>query len=138
MVDGSHPPPTLSRGPSIDCLYLSGKSMAKDLSNKIAVCPSAWWRHLFKLCGYTERTAKSLMDCFDANSSTVAHMLTFDQSTVTVTIQFANTDNFLDRVENELGSNDDTVSLDKSEGEHHDLYQPLKYLRQQKHPLPWL
>jgi hypothetical protein len=32
-----------SCGPSIDCLYLSGNSMAKDLSNKIAVCPLAWW-----------------------------------------------------------------------------------------------
>ncbi len=29
-----------SRDPSTDCLYLSGNSIAKDLSNKIAVYPS--------------------------------------------------------------------------------------------------
>jgi hypothetical protein len=55
-------------------------------------------------------------DCFDADSSAVAHMSTFDQSTGTVTTQFANTDDFIDQVENELGSDDDTVSLDKSKG----------------------
>ncbi len=88
---------TPSRGPSIDCLYLLGNSMAKDLSNKIAVCPSAWWWHLFKLRGYTEHIVKSLMDYFDANSSAVAHMSTFDQSTGTVTTQFANTDVSLTR-----------------------------------------
>ncbi len=56
------------------------------------------------------------MDCFDADSSAVAPMSTFDQSTGTVTTQFANTDDFLDRVENNLGSDDDAVSLDKSKG----------------------
>jgi hypothetical protein len=90
--------------------------MAKDLSNKIAMCPSAWWWRLFKLRRYTKRIAKSLMDGFDASSSAVAHMLTFDQSTGTVTTKFANTDDFLDRIENELGSDDDAVSLDKSKG----------------------
>jgi hypothetical protein len=107
---------TPSHGPSIDCLYLSGNSLAKDLSNKIAVCPLAWWWHLFKLRGNTKHTTKSLMDCCDANSSAVAHMSTFNQSTGTVTTQFANTDHFLDRVENELRSNDDAISLDKAEG----------------------
>jgi hypothetical protein len=112
--------------------------MAKDLSNKIAMCPLAWWWHLFKLHGYTKRTAKNLMDCFDADSSAIAHMLTFDQSTGTITTQFANTDNFLDRVENKLGSNDDAVSLDMSRGGTPQSLSTLEILRQQKHPLPWL
>jgi hypothetical protein len=57
------------------------------------------------------------MDCFDADSSAVAHMSMFDQLTGTITTQFADTDNFLDWVENELRSDDDAVSLDKSKGE---------------------
>jgi hypothetical protein len=40
---------TPSRGPSIDCPYLAGNPMAKDLSTKIAVCPLAWWWHIFKV-----------------------------------------------------------------------------------------
>jgi hypothetical protein len=42
---------TTSHGFLIDCLYLAGNAIAKDLSGKIAVCPSAWWRHLFKMHG---------------------------------------------------------------------------------------
>jgi hypothetical protein len=95
---------TPSCGPSIDCLYLSSNTMAKDISTKIVVCPLAWWWHLFQLRGYTKHIAKSLMDCLKANCSAVAHMSTFDQSMGSVTTQFANTDDFLDRVENELGS----------------------------------
>jgi hypothetical protein len=107
---------TPSCGPSIDCLYLSGNTMAKDLSTKIAVCPLAWWWRLFQLRGYIECTAKSLNECFEANCSAVAHMSTFDQSMGTVTTQFANTDEFRDMVENELGSDDDAISVDRSEG----------------------
>ncbi len=81
--------------------------MAKDLSTKIMVCPSAWWWHLFKCRGYTERTAKSLVDSFDYEASLVADQSTFDESTWTVTTQFANSDDFLDQVEAELGLDDD-------------------------------
>jgi hypothetical protein len=89
--------------------------MAKDLSTKIMVCPSAWWWHLFKCRGDTKRTAKSLMDSFDYEASLIADQSTFDKSTWTVTTQFANSDDFLDRVEAELGlDNDDDQSLDGS------------------------
>ena len=56
---------TAAHGFSVDCLYLKNNHMAKDLSSKIQVCPSAWWWHLFKLRGYRERTAHSLLNCFD-------------------------------------------------------------------------
>jgi hypothetical protein len=38
---------TATHGPSVDCLFLAGNHMAKDVAAKIAVCPSAWWWHLF-------------------------------------------------------------------------------------------
>jgi hypothetical protein len=85
-----------TQGSSIDCLYLAGNPIAKNLSTKIMVCPSAWWWHLFKCRGYMERTAKSLIDSFDYEASLVADQSTFDESTWTVTTQFANSDDFLD------------------------------------------
>jgi hypothetical protein len=104
-----------TRGSSINCLYLAGNPMAKDLLTKIMVCPSAWWWHLFKCRGYTKRTAKSLMDSFDYKASLVADQSTFDKSTWTVTTQFANSDDFLNQVEAELGlDDDDDQSLDGS------------------------
>jgi hypothetical protein len=89
--------------------------MAKNLSGKIAVCPSAWWWHLFKMRGYTEQTAMSLLDCFKVDCMAVADQSTFDWTTGTVTTQFTNTDDFLDRMENQLVSDDDNVSIKKSE-----------------------
>jgi hypothetical protein len=63
--------------------------------------------------GYTEHTAMSLLDCFKVDCAAVADQLTFDQTTGTVTTQFANMDNFLDCVEIELGSDDDANSVNK-------------------------
>jgi hypothetical protein len=78
-------------------------------------CPSAWWWHLFKCRGYTKHTAKSLMDIFDYKASLVADQSTFGESMWTVTMQFANLDDFLDQVEAELGlDDDDDQSLDGS------------------------
>jgi hypothetical protein len=102
-------------GPSIDCLYLAGNPMAKDLSTNIAVCPLAWWWHVFKVQKYTERMARSLMDCFKMECADIAHMLTFDKNMGTITTQFPNTDDFLDCIEQEVGSDDD-YTLDKSPG----------------------
>jgi hypothetical protein len=92
-----------TRGSSINCLYLAGKHQARDLSTKISVCLSAWWWHLFKLRGYTERTAHSLMDSFDYESSHLADQSSFDERMWVVTMQFANADDFLNRVEAEFG-----------------------------------
>jgi hypothetical protein len=105
-----------SCGPLTDCLYLAKNHMAKDLARKIAVCPSAWWWHLFQMRGYTERTAMSLLDCFKVDCAAIADQTTFDQTTGTVTTQFANTDDFLDWMENKLGYDDDIISIEKSEG----------------------
>jgi hypothetical protein len=89
--------------------------MAKDLSTKIMVCPSAWWYHLFWCREYTDCTVRVLMDSFDYKASELADQSTFDKSTLTVTTQFANSNDFLDRVEAELGfGNDDDPSLDGS------------------------
>jgi hypothetical protein len=55
---------TATRSPSVDCLYLAGNHMAKDIAAKIAVCPSGWWWHLFQVRGYNKRTARNLLDCF--------------------------------------------------------------------------
>jgi hypothetical protein len=105
-----------SCSPLIDCLYLNKNHMAKDLAQKIAICPLAWWWHLFQMRGYTQRTATSLLDCFKVDCAAIADQSTFICTTGTVTIQFANTDDFLDRVELELGSDDDVVSIKKSKG----------------------
>ncbi len=99
-------------GSAIDCLYLAGHLMAKDLSSKISVCPSAWWWHLFKLRSYTKRTSHSLMDSFDYKASQLADQSPFVERTWILTTQFANSDDFLDRVEAELGfDGDDDPSL---------------------------
>jgi hypothetical protein len=99
--------------PSVDCLYLAGNAMAKDIAVKISVCPSVWWWHLFKVRGYTERTVHSLIDWFGMDAVCVVDQLMLDKETGTVTMQFANADDFLDCMEDELGSdNDDNTSND--------------------------
>jgi hypothetical protein len=50
--------------------------------------------------------AHSLLDCFEMDAAYIADQSMFDRETGTITTQFANTDNFLDRMENELGSED--------------------------------
>jgi hypothetical protein len=52
---------------------------------------------------YTECTAHSLMDRFKYEASQLADLSTFDGRTWIVSTQFANADDFLDRVEAELG-----------------------------------
>ncbi len=107
---------TAACGSSIDCLYLKNNHMAKDLSSKIQVCPSAWWWHLFKLRGYTERMVHSLLNCFEYEASQLAYQSTFDERTWVITTQFANSDDFLERVEADLGF-DGNESLDRSIGD---------------------
>jgi hypothetical protein len=104
-----------TQGSSIDCLYLAGNPTAKDLKKKL------WYAHLHgdgtfsSAEGTWSALLKSLMDSFDYEASLVADQSTFDESTWTVTTQFANFDDFLDRVEAELGLNDDDdPSLDGS------------------------
>jgi hypothetical protein len=62
-----------------------------------------------------EYTVRSLMDSFDFELSHLANQFTFDERTWVVTLQLTNADDFLDRVEAELGfvGNDDP-SLDGS------------------------
>jgi hypothetical protein len=52
------------------------------------------------------------MDCFEMDAAYVADQFTFDETSGTVMTQFANDDNFLDRMDNELGSDDDKDMLD--------------------------
>jgi hypothetical protein len=111
--------------------------MAKDPSTKIMVCPSAWWWHLFKCRGSTKCTAKSLIDSFNYEASLVADQSTFDESTWTVTTQFANSDDFLDRVEAELGlDDDDNPSLDGSLEGTPALKHPLRFQLMPRHLSP--
>ncbi len=56
--------------------------------------------------------ARSLMDCFEMDAAYVADQSTFDETSGTITTQFANNDNFLDRMDNELGSDDNQDMLD--------------------------
>jgi hypothetical protein len=108
---------TTTRGASVDCLYLAGNHMAKDMAAKIAVCPSAWWWHLFQFWGYNERMAQSLMDSFKMDAAYVADQSMFNRETGTITTQFANADDFLDRIEHELRSEDkDNTSVDSVGG----------------------
>jgi hypothetical protein len=108
---------TATHGASVDCLYLAGNHMAKDMAAKIAVCPSAWWWQLFQFQGYNERTAQSLMDSFEMDAAYVVDQSTFNRETGTVTTQFANADDFLDRMEHKLGLKDkDNTSVDRLVG----------------------
>jgi hypothetical protein len=104
---------TASRGPMVNCLYLAGNAMAKDLCAKIAVCPSAWWWHVLHHCRYNKRTVRSLIDCFEMDAAYVADQSTFDETSGTVTMQFVNHDDFLNRMDNEL-SDDDKDMLDNN------------------------
>jgi hypothetical protein len=70
---------TAACGPSEDCLYLKNNHKAKDLSSKIQVCLSVWWWNLFNLRGYTERTARSLLNCFEYEASQLANQSMFDE-----------------------------------------------------------
>jgi hypothetical protein len=56
------------------------------------------------------------MDCFDYDAAKLADQSTFDPVSWVVTTQFANTNDFLDRAERKLGSDDDVVLVDKSVG----------------------
>jgi len=99
---------SLERESSVDCLFLVSNDAAREISLKIQVCPSAWWWHIFRqVRGYSEVTARSLLRNFDIEAEQLADQSTFDVSTMTVTTQFANTDDFLERAEAELGSDDD-------------------------------
>jgi hypothetical protein len=55
--------------------------------------------------------ARSLMECFEMDAAYVADQSTFDETTGTVTTQFANDDDFPDRMDNELASDDDKDML---------------------------
>ncbi len=94
-------------------LVFKKQPYGKGYSSKIQVCPSAWWWQLFGLRGYTKRTQWSLLNCFDDEASQLADQSSFDPTTWVVTTQFANADDFLERVEAELGFDGD-ASLDGS------------------------
>ena len=103
---------SLERESSVDCLFLVSNDAAREISLKIQVCPSAWWWHIFRqVRGYSEGTARSLLRNFEIEAEQLADQSTFDVATMTVTTQFANTDDFLERAEAELGSDDD-ASID--------------------------
>jgi hypothetical protein len=103
---------SLERESSVDCLFLVSNDAAREISLKIQKCPSAWWWHVFrKVRGYSDSTARSLLRNFEIEAEQLADQSVFDISTMTVTTQFANTDDFLDRAEAELGS-DDEGSMD--------------------------
>jgi hypothetical protein len=102
---------------SVDCLYLVSNKAAREISLKIQVCPSAWWWGVFRhFRGYSESTSRSLLRNFELEASELADQSTFDVATMTVSTQFADTDDFLDRAEAELGFSDDESETDK---EHH-------------------
>ena len=103
---------SLERESSVDCLFLVSNDAAREISLKIQKCPSAWWWHVFrKVRRYSDSTARSLLRNFEIEAEQLADQSVFDISTMTVTTQFANTDDFLERAEAELGS-DDEGSLD--------------------------
>ena len=61
--------------------------------------------------------AQSLMDSFEMDSTYVADQSTFNRETGTITTQFANADDFLDRMEHTLGLEDeDNTSVDRLVG----------------------
>ena len=106
---------SLERESSVDCLFLVSNDAAREISLKIQVCPSAWWWHIFRqVRGYSEGTARSLLRNFEIEAEQLADQSTFDVATMTVRTQFANTDDFLERAEAELGSDDDASIHDNN------------------------
>ena len=98
----------MDRETSVDCLYMVCNTAAREISLKIQVCPSAWWYHVFrKFRGYSESTTRSLLSNFEIEAAALADQSTFDLATMTVSTQFADTDDFLDRAEAELGFSDE-------------------------------
>ena len=104
---------SIDRETSVDCLYMVKNTAARDFSLKIQVCPSAWWYHVFrKFRGYSESTTRSLLGNFEIEAAALADQSNFDLATMTVSTQFADTDDFLDRAEAELGFSDDDSDND--------------------------
>ncbi len=105
----------MDQGTSVDCLYLVSNKAARKISLKIQVCPSAWWRGVFRqFRGYSKSTSRSLLQNFDLEASGLADQSTFDVATMTVSTKFADTDDFLERAEAEHGFSDDESDNDKA------------------------
>ena len=106
---------SLDHESSVDCLFLEANHAAREISLKIAVCPAAWWWHVFrKVRRYSEGTSRSLLRNFEIEAEQLADQSTFHVPTMTVTTQFANTDDFLTRAEAELGLEDEDSTDDTS------------------------
>jgi hypothetical protein len=54
------------------------------------------------------------MECFEMDAAYVVDQSTFDEISFTVTMQFTNDNDFLNRMDNELASDDDEDILDNS------------------------
>jgi hypothetical protein len=96
-----------THGPLVDTTYMCSNMEAKYIFTKIAHCPSAWWHWHWIEKGYTQGTKASLLNSFESDAADNAHPSTYDPQSMTVTSMFAsdNKNQWLDKVEEEFGSN---------------------------------
>ena len=80
---------------------------AVEIARNIAFCPAAWWWGLWHLKGYTLGTIQALMESFDTDAALLAGHSTFNAEDWTVKTAFGRDDDFLDREEALLSSEEE-------------------------------
>ena len=80
---------------------------AVEIARNIAHCPAAWWWGLWNLKGYTLGTIQALMESFDLDATMLAGHSKFNAEDWTVETAFGRDDDFLDREEALLSSEDE-------------------------------
>jgi hypothetical protein len=84
---------------------------AVEIARNIAHCPAAWWWGLWKLKGYTLGTIQALMESFDLDAAMLAGHSKFNAEDWTVETAFGRDDDFLDKEEALLSSEDEEDSV---------------------------
>ena len=80
---------------------------AVKIARNISFCPATWWWGLWQLKGYTLGTIQALMELFDTDAALLANNLEFNKEDWTLETAFGRDDNFLDREEALLSSDDE-------------------------------
>ena len=80
---------------------------AVEIARNIAYCPAAWWWGLWTLKGYALGMIQALMESFDMDAALLAGHSTFNTENWTVETVFGRDDDFLEREEALLSSDEE-------------------------------
>ena len=80
---------------------------AVEIARNIAYCPAAWWWGMWHLKGYTLGTIQTLMESFDTDAALLAGHSKFNAEDWTVETSFGQDDDYLDREEALLSSEEE-------------------------------